>query len=405
MNIDEQVAYLMQGTEYGDENLKQTMASELRERLLEAQRESRPLRLYTGYDPRKADLHLGHTVTMRKMRQFQELGHEVTFLIGNYTSLIGDPSDKDILRPQLTPEEVEENARTYAEQAFRILDPKKTIIRYNAEWLSKLTFAELIRLASNFTMQQFLTRENFRLRWDRGDAIYLHETFYAIMQGYDAYALKADVQVGGTDQLFNIVTAARKVMTYMGAKPNIAIILGILPGTDGVVKMSKSLGNHIPINTTPEDMYGKTMSIPDIAMPSYFRLVTRWNPKQIEEIEKGMSSGSLHPRDAKMKLAWEVTSSFYSDEDANRSQDSFVRLFQQRDIPEEMPEYELTAEQTVVDVLVTAGLVASKSEARRLVGQNGVRLDGEVLKDPAATFPGPGVLQVGKRHFVKVVKK
>lgn len=221
MNIDEQVALLMQGTEYGDEALKQAMAAELRERLIEAQQEGRPLRVYCGYDPRKADLHLGHTVTMRKLRQFQDLGHEVTFLIGNFTSLIGDPSDKDKLRPRLTPEEIEENARTYAEQAFRILDPAKTKIRYNAEWLSKLCLADMIPLAANFTLQQFLTRENFRLRWERGDPIYLHETFYAIMQGYDAYMLKADVQVGGTDQLFNIVTAARKIMTFLGAKPTL----------------------------------------------------------------------------------------------------------------------------------------------------------------------------------------
>ena len=196
MNIDEQVQYFMQGTEYGDESLKQAMARELKERLIEADKAGRPLRIYTGYDPRKADLHLGHTVTMRKMRQFQELGHEITFLIGNFTSLIGDPSDKDILRPQLTAQEVEENARTYAEQAFKILDPQKTRIRYNAEWLSKLTFADLIKIGSNFTIQQFLTRENFKLRWEKGDAVYLHETFYAIMQGYDAYALKTDIQIG-----------------------------------------------------------------------------------------------------------------------------------------------------------------------------------------------------------------
>ena len=219
MKIDEQVEWLMQGTEYGDPVLKQTMAAELRERLEEAQRSGRKLRVYCGYDPRKPDLHLGHTVTMRKLRQFQDLGHEVIFLVGTYTSLIGDPSDQDKLRQILTPEQAQENGRTYAEQAFRILDREKTQVRYNAEWLSKLTFADLIHLAENFTIQQFLTRDAFRRRWDRGDAIYLHETFYSIMQGYDAYALQADVQVGGSDQLFNIVTAARKVMSSQGAPP------------------------------------------------------------------------------------------------------------------------------------------------------------------------------------------
>ena len=219
MNIDEQVTYLMRGTEYGDADIKNAMAEELRQRLLEAQEANRPLQVYCGYDPRTTDSHIGHTITMRKLRQFQELGHEVTFLIGTYTSLIGDPSDKDKLRPKLTPEEVEYNARTYAQQSFKILDPEKTRIRFNADWLSKLKFVDLINLASNFTLQQFLSRENFRLRWEQNEAIYLHETFYAIMQGYDAYSLRADVQVGGTDQLFNILTAARKVMTFLGEKP------------------------------------------------------------------------------------------------------------------------------------------------------------------------------------------
>ncbi|MCE1252741.1 MAG: tyrosine--tRNA ligase, partial [Anaerolineae bacterium] len=342
MKIEEQVAILMQGTEYGDEALRQSMETELKDRLVEAEKEGRPLKVYCGYDPRTTDLHIGHTVTMRKLRQFQELGHEVTFLIGNYTSLIGDPSDKDVLRPRLTPEEVEQNARTYAQQAFRILDPQKTVIRYNAEWLSKLSFAEIIHLAANFTVQQFLTRENFKLRWDRGDAVYLHETFYSIMQGYDAYALRTDCQVGGTDQLFNIITAGRKLMTYMGVKPNIGIILAILPGTDGVVKMSKSLGNHIPINTNAEDMYGKVMSIPDSAMPSYSRLVTRWALPQIVKMEADLKSDVLHPRDAKMSLAWEITAAFYSDAEADKAQDTFVQLFQKKQIPDDMPMYVLT---------------------------------------------------------------
>ena len=402
MNVAQQVEYLMQGTEYGDEALKRTMAEELRLRLIEADQEGRPLRIYAGYDPRKADLHLGHTVTMRKLRQFQELGHEVTFLIGNYTSLIGDPSDKDVLRPQLTHEEVAENGRTYAEQAFRILDREKTIIRYNAEWLSHLTFEQLIRLASNFTIQQFMTRESFKLRWERNDAVYLHEFFYAIMQGYDAYSLKADVQVGGTDQLFNIVTAARKVMTFMGEKPNSAIILGILPGTDGVVKMSKSLGNHIPINTDAEDLYGKVMSIPDFAMPSFSRLVTRWGPPHIEAIENGVKDGSLHPRDAKMQLAFEVAASFYSEEDAHKAQEAFISKFQKKETPDEMPEFQLDAEVNIVDVLLVTHLAASRGEARRLIEQKGVRLNGLIIAD-LKSLATPGVLQVGKRNFIRMI--
>jgi len=404
MTIDQQVEYLMRGTEYGDEEIKKAFTEELRQRLIEAQEEGRPLRVYCGYDPRTADLHLGHTITMRKLRQFQELGHEVTFLIGTYTSLIGDPSDKDVLRPQLSPEEVERNARTYADQAYKVLDPHKTIIRYNAEWLAKLTFADLIHLASNFTLQQFLTRENFRLRWERNDPIYLHETFYSLMQGYDAYALKADCQVGGTDQLFNIATAARKIMTFLGEKPNIPIIMAILPGTDGVVRMSKSLGNHIPLNTTAEDMYGKVMSIPDFAMGSYFRLVTRWSSEFIQELEEGMASGNYHPRDIKMKLAREITEIFYGAEAAEEAEQNFVRVFQQREVPEEMPTYQLQPGQTVLEVLVAVGLVGSKSEGRRLIEQQGVRLDGEPISDANQPFPHGGVLQVGKRRFVRVVK-
>ena len=404
MNIEEQVAILMQGTEYGDENLKKSMTEELRERLIEAENEGRSLRVYCGYDPRTTDLHLGHTVTMRKLRQFQDLGHEVTFLIGNYTSLIGDPSDKDKLRPQLTPDEVTRNGQTYAQQAFRILDPSKTQVQYNANWLSKISFEELIKLASNFTVQQFLTRENFRLRWDHGDAIYLHETFYAIMQGYDAYSLKADIQVGGTDQLFNIITAARKVMTFLGSKPNIGIILGILPGTDGIIKMSKSLGNHIPINSTPEDMFGKVMSIPDSAMDSFFKLLTRWTPSEIEMIAKQLSNGSLHPRDAKMKLSHEVVSSLFGEDAALVAEENFVRLFQHHDIPAEMQEYQLQSNQTVLDILNSTGVISSNSEGRRLLEQKGVRLDGMILTNPQDVFPHPGILQVGKRKYIKVTR-
>jgi tyrosyl-tRNA synthetase len=404
MTTEEQVQLLMQGTEYGDDELKQAMTDELRQRLVEAQREGRPLRVYCGFDPRTSDLHLGHTVPMRKLRQFQELGHEVTFLVGNYTSLIGDPSDQDRLRPQLTREQVEENARTYAEQAYKILDRGKTLIRYNATWLARLTFADLIKLASNFTIQQFLTRENFRLRWDKGDPVYLHETFYSLMQGYDAYAMRSDVQVGGTDQLFNIVTAARKVMAYLGEKPNIAIIMGILPGTDGDVKMSKSLGNHIPLLSTPEDMYGKVMSLPDKAMGHFLRLVTRWTPHEISHLEQNLAEGRLHPRDMKMKLAFEIVSIYHDLAAAQRAQDNFVRVFQRGDMPEEMPELALFDGQTVLDVLVAGRLVNSKSEGRRLLDQHGVRLDGEVLTDPNQLFPKPGVLQVGKRKYLKVVR-
>lgn len=406
LSIDQQVDLLMQGTEYGDDSLKSAMQTELKERLIEAARAGRPLRVYCGFDPRTSDLHLGHTIPMRKLRQFQELGHDVSFVIGRFTSLVGDPSDKDKVRTQITPEQARQNAETYAEQAFRILDREKTRIEYNDTWLSRLTFRDLIGLAANFTVQQFLTRENFRKRWEDGDPIYLHETFYAIMQGYDAFSLKADVQVGGSDQLFNIITAARKLMEALGEPPNIGIIMGILPGTDGVIRMSKSLGNHIPLNTTPEDMYGKVMSLPDIAMGQYARLVTRWSPIQIEEYERELGEGRLHPRDLKMRLAHEIVSIYHGDDAADQAEQAFRSVFQEQGEPDEMPEFRLASDQTVVDVLLATGLVKSKGEARRLIAQNGVHLGTDALDDPnlILRIDDSAVLRVGKRRFVRLLR-
>ena len=402
MNIEEQVELLMQGTEYGDEDLKKAMTAELRERLILAQKEGRSLRVYCGYDPTSTDLHLGHTISMRKLRQFQDLGHDVTFLIGSYTALVGDPSDKNKARPILTEEQVAENALTYAEQAFRVLDRGKTKVRYNGEWLSKLNLVDLIRLGQNFTVQQFLARDNFANRLEKGEPIYLHETFYALMQGYDAVAMETDIQVGGSDQLFNIIVAGRKLQESQGQKPLVGIITGILPGTDGTQRMSKSTGNIVPINTGADDMFGKLMSLPDFAMGIYMRLVTRWSPQEIEAIEKDVASGVLHPRDAKMKMAGEITSIFYNDDEAKTAKENFVKMFQQKEIPDEMPEYALQDGQTVVEVILAANLAESKSKARALIDQKGVRLDGAVLERGDAVFPHPGVLQVGKRRFLRV---
>ncbi len=402
MNIEEQVELLMQGTEYGDEDLKKAMTAELRERLILAEKEGQPLRVYCGYDPTSTDLHLGHTISMRKLRQFQDLGHEVTFLIGSYTALVGDPSDKNKARPILTEEKVAENAVTYAEQAFRVLNREKTKIRYNGEWLSRLTLLDLIRLGQNFTVQQFLARDNFSNRLEKGEPIYLHETFYALMQGYDAVSMQTDIQVGGSDQLFNIIVAGRKLQEALGQKPLVGIITGILPGTDGTQRMSKSIGNIVPINTGANDMFGKLMSVPDSAMGIYMRLVTRWRPQEIEKIEKDVTSGKFHPRDAKMKIAGEITSIFYGEVDAKTAQENFIKTFQQKEIPDEMPEFDLQAGQTIVDVILAAKLAESKSKARALIKQKGVRLDGEVLERGDAVFPHHGVLQVGKRRFLRV---
>jgi tyrosyl-tRNA synthetase len=407
-SIDEQVAILMQGTEYGDETLKHNMTEELRQRLLESEKEGRPLRVYCGYDPTKPDLHLGHTITMRKLRQFQDFGHDVTFLIGDYTTLIGgDPSDKDRLRPMLSPADIRSNAETYAEQSFKVLDRSKTRIRYNSEWLGQLTFGDIIRLASHFTVQQFTSRENFKLRLDKGEPVYLHETLYGLMQGYDAVAQQTDVQVGGSEQLFNIIVAGRKLQEALGQKPQIGILMGILPGTDGVVRMSKSLGNHIEILSPPEDMYGKVMSLPDSAMPIYYKLVTRFTPAQIVAIEKGLADGSLHPRDAKMQLAREIVGIFHDAAAAVRAEEHFVTVFQQRELPPDMPELKLDQPTNIVDLIASAKLAASKSEARRLIEQGGVRIDGLAIGDFGHVVE-PGremVVQVGKRKYLKLTPK
>jgi tyrosyl-tRNA synthetase len=406
--IDEQVEVLMSGAEYGDPETRQTMKRELRERLIEAEKEGRPLRVYCGYDPRTADLHLGHTITMRKLRQFQEFGHDVTFLVGTFTSLIGDPSDKDTARAQLTREEVENNARTYAEQAFKILDRDLTRVRFNDEWLSTLDFADIIRLASNFTVQQFLVRENFRKRLDSGEAIYLHELFYGLMQGYDAVAQEADVQVGGQDQLFNILIAGRKLQQGLGQKPQIAIIMGeSLPGTDGDIKMSKSLGNHIPLLAEPWDMFGKVMSLPDKTLPIFHRLILGWSPMQVKELEEGLASGKLHPNIEKMRMAREIVAIFHSPEGAAAAQKRWDDVFRSHGgLPEDMPEEKLGAEEKIVDILRRLEMVASGGEAKRLMQQNGIRLNEQPVTDPFAVVTLdmlPVVLQVGKRKFVRLV--
>jgi tyrosyl-tRNA synthetase len=402
--LDEQVAILMRGAEFGDEQIKEHMRAELRERLMESERDGRPLRVYVGFDPTATYLTLGHTVPMRKLRQFQELGHEVTFLVGSFTALIGDPSDKSSARRQQTPEEVAENARSYTQQAFRILDPHKTVVRENAEWLSRLTFRDVIELSAHFTVQQFLVRDNFAQRYKQGDAIWLHEFFYALMQGYDAVAQKTDVQIGGTDQLFNLL-AGRKLQETFGQRPQVCLTMPILVGTDGRLRMGKSLGNHIGIHEAPEVKYGKTMSIPDSAMRNWFELITRWKPEQINGLLEAVERNEVHPMEAKKKLAWEIVSIFDGDTAADRAAAHFERVHQQRDLPETMPVWALSGPMNIVDLIHVAGLAPGKSQARRLVQQGAVRLNGRRVEsiEDQVMVTGEAVLQVGKRHFVRLV--
>jgi tyrosyl-tRNA synthetase len=397
--VDEQLAILMQGAEFGDDETYRVMERELRERL----KEGRPLRVYLGVDPTVPDLHLGHTVPLRKLRQFQNLGHEATFLIGTFTGLIGDPSDKKTARSQQSLDQVMENAQTYIQQAFKVLDRERTFIRYNGDWLSQLTFADVISLASNFTVQQFLVRDNFSKRYTNGDPIWLHEFFYALMQGYDAVAMETDIQIGGTEQLFNLL-AGRKLQEAFGQQPQIAITLPILVGTDGQLRMSKSTGNYIGVDEAPEQQYGKVMSVPDDAMLQYYTLVTRFEPSQIAQVEADLKSGQLHPRDVKMQLAREIVSIFHGDAAAAKAEEHFKTVFQQRELPPDMPTYALRDPINIVDLMRAAGIVSSKREARRLIQQAGVKLDG-VIVDSVDAIIEPGkaeVLQVGRRRFVQL---
>jgi len=410
LTVDEQLTILMRGAEFGDEQTGAYMQKELRQRLIEVTKTGRPLRIYCGYDPTAPDIHLGHTVTMRKLRQFQELGHQAIFLIGDFTGLIGDPSDKDKARPRNTTETLAENARTYVQQAFRILDPDETEVRYNADWLSGLSFEDVIGLAANFTVQQFLARDNFSRRHAHGDPIWLHEFFYSLMQGYDAVALETDVQIGGTDQLFNLM-AGRKLQEAFGQTPQVCLTLPILVGTDGTLRMSKSTGNYVGIDEAPEDKYGKTMSIPDSAMRNWFELVTRWPQAKIDDLLQAVDQGQVHPMEAKKKLAWEIVSIFDGDDAAGEAASRFERVHQERKLPQDVPRHTLGEPANVVDLIHALGLAPSKSQARRLVQQGAVRLDGEQIRDikheiAGDTAAGEGrILQVGKRRFVRLVGK
>jgi tyrosyl-tRNA synthetase len=400
--FDEQIALLMRGVSFGDEALAAAMEAELRERLAESHATGKPLRVYLGVDPTSTDLHLGHTVPLRKLRQFQDLGHDVVFLIGSFTALVGDPSDKDKARPRLTPEQVREHAQTYVDQVARILDPERTEIAYNDRWLAPLSFADVIELASNFTVQQFLTRDNFSERFAKGDPIWLHEFMYALMQAYDAVMLRTDVQVGGTEQLFNLM-AGRKLMEARGMRPQVCLTLPILVGTDGHMRMSKSTGNAIGIAERPEEQFGKVMSMPDEAMRNVAELVTRWTPAEIEALFSAIASGALHPRDAKMRLAFEIVDIFHGTEAAEQAQEHFATVFQQRALPPEIPALALKGPTPLVEAIVQAGMAGSKSQARRLVTQGGVRLDGQPVDDVDTVVEARGqILQVGRRRYARL---
>lgn len=385
---------------------------ELVEKLKKSIAKNKPLHIKLGLDPTAPDIHLGHTVVLQKLRQFQQLGHNVTIILGDYTGRIGDPTGKSETRKQLTEAEVLANARTYEQQIFKVLDPTKTKVQFNSTWLAPLKFEDVIRLAATTTVARMLERDDFSKRFKENLPISIHEFFYPLMQGYDSVALESDVELGGTDQKFNLLMG-RTLQKEFGQEPQIALMMPILEGLDGVNKMSKSLGNYIGIDEAPQEMYGKTMSLPDELMVRYFELVTPVPLDEVKAIAKGLEDGTLHPRDAKMRLAREIVTFYHSAEAAEQAEEHFKKVFQKRELPDEIDEFFVTEDLyedgliSLPKLLTQAKLAASNSEARRLVKEGAVKINGEKVSDPNMHFlPEEGmIIRAGKRRFARLTLK
>ena len=368
----------------------------------------RPLTVKLGVDPTAPDLHLGHAVPLRKLRQFQDLGHHVVLIIGDFTALIGDPSGRNTTRPPLTVEQIDANAETYIEQAFRILDPERTTMRRNSEWLGPLGFADLLRLTSKFTVARILERDDFSKRYAENRPISLHEFLYPMAQAYDSVAIGADIEIGGTDQLFNLL-AGRELMEKSDMEPQVALTLPLLEGTDGVQKMSKSYGNYIGLTDPADDMFGKVMSIPDRLMPRYFRLAPALPVDDVDAIEMALGDGRAHPNQVKRRLAREIVALYHGQEAAVPAEEAFDRLFKQHELPHDVPEVrvEKTDPVHLPALLQELGLAPSRSEGRRLIDQGAVKIDGEPVAggtyDIAWEAVGGRAVQAGKRRFARPV--
>jgi len=396
MTPDEQLDYLAKGA------VDLIDRKDLRTKLARG----KPLTVKVGFDPTAPDIHLGHTVVMRKMKHFQQLGHRVIFLIGDFTGMIGDPTGKKATRPPLTPEQISANAETYKQQVFKILDPVATEVRFNSEWLSPLGAEGMIKLAAKYTLARMLERDDFRKRFDAHQPIAIHELLYPLAQAYDSVALKADVEMGGTDQLFNLLVG-RDLMREYGLEPQVVLTMPLLEGLDGVEKMSKSLGNYIGITEAPDQIFGKVMSISDELMWKYYVLCTDLTPAQIEEVKR-----TAHPMEAKRQLAKLIIAGFYSEGDGEEAEREFARVFSERQAPTEIDEVSLPsteAPQFVTKVIVSAGLAPTNKEAQRLVAQGGVLIDDQKIDDPRATVDAARgksyLLKVGKRRFARVTFK
>lgn len=374
--------------------------------LLEKLKTGRPLRVKAGFDPTAPDLHLGHTVLINKLKQFQDMGHEVLFLIGDFTGMIGDPTGKSTTRPPLTPGQVQENAATYKEQVFKILDPDKTQVMFNSEWMGAMSSAEMIQLSAKHTVARMLERDDFNKRYKGGQSIAIHEFLYPLIQGYDSVAMKADIELGGTDQKFNLLVG-RELQRQYGMSQQTVITMPLLEGLDGVQKMSKSLGNYIGVDDAPDEMFGKIMSISDDLMWRYFELLSFRSASEVEAFKKQVESGK-NPRDVKFELAKEIIERFHSKNDAEKAQANFIARFQKGVMPDEMPEVSLDAEDEgllIAHVLKAAGMLPSTSEAFRMIKQGAVKIDGVKLEDRNLLIKkGEKVVcQVGKRKFSRII--
>jgi tyrosyl-tRNA synthetase len=360
------------------------------------------LRLKQGFDPSRPDMHIGHAVGLRKLRKFQELGHQVVLIVGDWTAQIGDPSGRDETRPRLTAAQVQENARTFMDQFFRIVDRSRTEVRWQSEWFGGFSFEHALDLAGRFTLAQMLAHETFRKRYDEGSPLTILELMYPMLQAYDSVAINSDVEFGGTDQKFNNL-AGRELMSQMDMQPQHVLLVPLIPGTDGR-KMGKSFDNTIDILLPPAEMYGKVMSMSDAMLPLYFEVLSDVSTPDLAEIRQSLAAGSANPRDLKMRLARDVVGQFHSPADATSAEEAFIRQFQRRELPEDMPEHRLEAPTGIIDLMVATGLASSKGEARRLIDGGGVRVAGEKVSGYEVTFePGAEVVvQVGRRKFVRV---
>jgi len=363
----------------------------------------KPLNIKLGCDPSRPDLHLGHSVVLRKLRQFQDLGHQAILIIGDFTGMIGDPSGKSKTRPSLTLAETRQNGQSYFEQATKILSSQRVTMQYNSEWLDKMSFANVIRLASKYTVARMLERDDFTIRYKAGEPISVHEFLYPLAQAMDSVAIHADVELGGTDQKFNLLVG-RDIQREFGQEPQVILMMPILAGTDGIEKMSKSLDNYIGVNDTPKDIYGKTLSIPDKLIYQYFELATDVPKKELLEIKKSLDNPKTNPRDIKRTLARTFVQMYHSQEAATAAEEEFDRIFVEKSIPDNIEIYTVSARIGITALIVEAKLAASKGEARRLVDQGGVSIDGERVSDPNVLLPDKSefILKVGKRRFLKV---